>query len=194
MPAAFQPSSPDTFESDSATINPGLGSTPSSTPDLCTLRGSGPGSLQRQDAAGKSSAEVGQPVDLFPAGFPLPEAGSKRVGVCFERLIVEGSGGTGKLVESFPSSLINSFNIWNFVSRASVRVPKPPPEPSPALTPTLRLVTDILGIKHGSKRALIQDVTGLAADGEVLLVLGRPGSGCSTLRRSDRRETLQLLR
>ena len=33
---------------------------------------------------------------------------------------------------------------------------------------------------HGQKRDLIHDFTGVVRDGEMLLVLGRPGSGCST--------------
>lgn len=32
----------------------------------------------------------------------------------------------------------------------------------------------------GVKRDLIHDFTGVVRDGEMLLVLGRPGSGCST--------------
>jgi ATP-binding cassette subfamily G (WHITE) protein 2 (SNQ2) len=42
----------------------------------------------------------------------------------------------------------------------------------------------IPGLPHfgspGEKRKLIHDFTGVVRDGEMLLVLGRPGSGCST--------------
>lgn len=171
---------------DSATASPTPHSTTPCSADAITLRGSSQDDLQQQVADGKPPAKAGQPVvDLFPAGFPLPDAGSKRVGVCFEHLVVEGSGGTGKLVESLPISLLNSFNVWSFVSRASARPSRhaliSPSRPSADanVTPS---PAEIFGIKHGSRRALIQDVTGLAEDGEVLLVLGRPGSGCSTLR------------
>lgn len=34
---------------------------------------------------------------------------------------------------------------------------------------------------RGERRDLIHDFTGVVRDGEMLLVLGRPGAGCSTL-------------
>jgi ATP-binding cassette, subfamily G (WHITE), member 2, SNQ2 len=37
---------------------------------------------------------------------------------------------------------------------------------------------------RGEKRDLIHDFTGVVRDGEMLLVLGRPGSGCSTFLKS----------
>lgn len=43
----------------------------------------------------------------------------------------------------------------------------------------------------GEKRDLIHDFTGVVRDGEMLLVLGRPGSGCSTFLKavSNKRES-----
>lgn len=39
-------------------------------------------------------------------------------------------------------------------------------------------------ITTGPTRPLIRNFSGVAAEGEVLLVLGRPGAGCSTLMRA----------
>ena len=33
----------------------------------------------------------------------------------------------------------------------------------------------------GSKKTILRDLTGFCKDGEMLLVLGRPGAGCTTL-------------
>lgn len=42
----------------------------------------------------------------------------------------------------------------------------------------------IFNIQTGKKRSLISNFEGVVRAGETMLVLGRPGSGCSTLLRS----------
>jgi ATP-binding cassette subfamily G (WHITE) protein 2 (SNQ2) len=45
----------------------------------------------------------------------------------------------------------------------------------------------------GEKRDLIHDFTGVVRDGEMLLVLGRPGSGCSTFLKAVTNKTYASL-
>ncbi|KAI1331447.1 ABC-2 type transporter-domain-containing protein [Xylariaceae sp. FL0255] len=91
------------------------------------------------------------------------EAGSeKRIGVVYRNLTVKGAGSsTGMtLVRTVPDAIFSTFgpdlyrNITKFFP--SLRWSKPP------------------------TRTLIHDFTGCVRDGEMMLVLGRPGAGCST--------------
>ncbi|KAI0404625.1 ABC-2 type transporter-domain-containing protein [Xylaria palmicola] len=89
------------------------------------------------------------------------EAGSeKRVGVIYRNLTVKGIGSTASFVRTVPDAIIGTFgpdlyrNITKFFPSFALR--KPP------------------------TRTLIHDFTGCVRDGEMMLVLGRPGAGCST--------------
>ncbi|GAW10792.1 hypothetical protein ANO14919_001270 [Xylariales sp. No.14919] len=89
------------------------------------------------------------------------EAGSeKRVGVVYRNLNVKGIGSAASFVRTVPDAVIGTFgpdlyhNITKFFP--SLRFRKPP------------------------TRTLIHDFTGCVRDGEMMLVLGRPGAGCST--------------
>ncbi|KAI0017395.1 ABC-2 type transporter-domain-containing protein [Xylariomycetidae sp. FL0641] len=89
------------------------------------------------------------------------EAGSeKRVGVLYKNLTVKGVGSTTTLVRTVPDAIIGTFgpDLFRILSRLipSLNFRKPP------------------------TRDLIHDFTGCVRDGEMMLVLGRPGAGCST--------------
>ena len=91
------------------------------------------------------------------------EAGNsaKKVGVVFKNLTVKGIGSTTNYVQTLPNAILGTFGpdlyriVCNFV-------------------PALRFG------KHEQMRTLTNDFTGIVRDGEMMLVLGRPGSGCTT--------------
>ncbi|KAE8444259.1 hypothetical protein EG329_000759 [Mollisiaceae sp. DMI_Dod_QoI] len=87
---------------------------------------------------------------------------AKKVGVVYKHLTVQGVGATTTFVKTLPSAVIGTFgpDLYKILSRFIPFLPKPG--------------------SHGQKRDLIHDFTGVVRDGEMLLVLGRPGSGCST--------------
>ncbi|KFH46163.1 Brefeldin A resistance protein-like protein [Hapsidospora chrysogenum ATCC 11550] len=100
------------------------------------------------------------------------EAGSmKKVGVVFENLTVKGVGSTATFVRTVPDAILGSFgpDLYRIMSRFV-------PFLRSSSTPT---------------RTLIHDFTGCVRDGEIMLVLGRPGSGCSTFLKAvtNNRET-----
>ncbi|KAI1749954.1 ABC-2 type transporter-domain-containing protein [Xylaria castorea] len=89
------------------------------------------------------------------------EAGSaKRVGVVYRNLVVKGIGSTASFVRTVPDAVIGTFgpDLYQIITKLfpSLRFRKPP------------------------TRTLIHDFTGCVRDGEMMLVLGRPGAGCST--------------
>ncbi|KAI1076620.1 ABC-2 type transporter-domain-containing protein [Whalleya microplaca] len=89
------------------------------------------------------------------------ESGSaKRVGVIFKNLTVKGVGSTTSFVRTVPDAVIGTFgpDLYRNISR---------------FIPFLRS-------SKTQTRTLIHDFTGCVRDGEMMLVLGRPGSGCST--------------
>ncbi|KAK4451243.1 ABC-2 type transporter-domain-containing protein [Podospora aff. communis PSN243] len=91
------------------------------------------------------------------------EGGSaKKVGVVFKGLSVKGVGGDTKVVRTLPEAVIGTFgpDLWRWVS---------------GWFPARR--------KEGELRTLIHDFTGVVRHGEMMLVLGRPGSGCTTFLR-----------
>jgi ATP-binding cassette, subfamily G (WHITE), member 2, SNQ2 len=86
---------------------------------------------------------------------------AKKVGVLFKHLTVKGVGASATFTKTLPDAVVGTFG------------------------PDLyRLVTRFIPALHVGKpsetRNLIQDFTGSVQDGEMMLVLGRPGSGCST--------------
>ncbi len=89
------------------------------------------------------------------------EAGSaKRVGLIYENLTVRGVGSTASFVRTVPDAIIGTFgpDLYHILCRAM---------------PFLRF-------RKQPTRTLIHDFTGCVRDGEMMLVLGRPGSGCTT--------------
>lgn len=80
--------------------------------------------------------------------------------------IVEGVGATTTTVKTLPSAVIGTFgpDLYKILSRFIPFLPQ-------------------VG-SRGTKRKLIDDFTGVLRDGQMMLVLGRPGSGCSTFLKS----------
>ena len=88
-------------------------------------------------------------------------ASAKKVGVVFRNLTVKGVGSTTNYVRTLPDAVLGTFgpDLYNTISR---------------FIPALKLGG------HPPLRTLTNDFTGLVRDGEMMLVLGRPGSGCTT--------------
>ncbi|KAI0970700.1 ABC-2 type transporter-domain-containing protein [Xylaria arbuscula] len=89
------------------------------------------------------------------------EAGSeKRVGVVYRNLSVKGIGSAASFVRTVPDAVLGTFgpDLYHNIAKLfpSLQFRKPP------------------------TRTLIHDFTGCVRDGEMMLVLGRPGAGCST--------------
>ncbi|KAL1979618.1 hypothetical protein VTN96DRAFT_5440 [Rasamsonia emersonii] len=80
----------------------------------------------------------------------------KRIGVIWDGLTVRGIGGVKNFVKTFPDAVIDFFNV-------------------PAT------IMHLLGFgKKGREFEILHDFRGVAKPGEMVLVLGRPGSGCTT--------------
>ena len=86
---------------------------------------------------------------------------TKKLGVIFKNLTVLGVGSKATLVRTLPDAVLGTFgpDLYRILSK---------------FVPVLRA-----GAKSQT-RELIRDFTGVVRPGEMLLVLGRPGSGCST--------------
>ncbi|KAL1841749.1 hypothetical protein VTJ49DRAFT_6663 [Mycothermus thermophilus] len=93
---------------------------------------------------------------------------TKKVGVIFKHLTVKGVPGGNSVVRTLPEAILGSFgpDLYQVLCR---------------FFPQLRLGR---GARHSELRTLIHDFTGVVRPGEMMLVLGRPGSGCSTLLRA----------
>ena len=77
-------------------------------------------------------------------------------GVIWDNLTVRGIGGVKNFVKVFPDAFVDFFNVPGTIMK-------------------------ILGIgKKGREFNILQDFRGVAKPGEMVLVLGRPGSGCTT--------------
>jgi ABC-type multidrug transport system ATPase subunit/ABC-type multidrug transport system permease subunit len=80
----------------------------------------------------------------------------KHIGVYWDGLTVKGMGGRANYVKTFPDAFVDFFDY---------------------ITPAMRL----LGLgKKGTEVTLLDNFRGLCKPGEMVLVLGRPGSGCTT--------------
>lgn len=81
---------------------------------------------------------------------------SKRIGVVFEDLTVSGIGGVKNYVKTFPDAFVSFFNVFETGK-------------------------SLLGLgKKGKEFDILKDFRGVVKPGEMCLVLGRPGSGCTT--------------
>lgn len=96
---------------------------------------------------------------------------AKRVGVVWKNLTVKGTGSTATFVKTLPDAILGTFgpDLYRILSR---------------FIPAIRFKS------HAQTRDLVHDFSGLVRDGEMMLVLGRPGSGCSTFLKaiSNKRE------
>jgi ATP-binding cassette subfamily G (WHITE) protein 2 (SNQ2) len=86
---------------------------------------------------------------------------AKKVGVVWRNLTVQGVGSTSTFVRTLPDAILGTFgpDLYKIVS---------------GFIPALKLG------RHSQTRSLINDFSGVLKDGQMMLVLGRPGSGCST--------------
>lgn len=93
-----------------------------------------------------------------------PESGesTKKVGVVFKHLTVQGVGGGAITVRTLPEAIAGTFgpDLYGHIT---------------SWIPALKI-----GNSKPAIRNLIHDFTGVVRPGEMMLVLGRPGSGCST--------------
>ena len=85
---------------------------------------------------------------------------AKKVGVVYKNLTVKGTGSTASFVRTLPDAILGTFG--------------------PDLYKIICRFIPVLASKRGQTRTLINDFTGCVKDGEMMLVLGRPGAGCST--------------
>lgn len=85
---------------------------------------------------------------------------AKKVGVIYKNLTVKGVGSAATFVRTLPDAILGTFG--------------------PDLYHTICRFVPALARRTGETRALINDFTGCVRDGEMMLVLGRPGAGCST--------------
>ncbi|KAK5661891.1 hypothetical protein OQA88_10000 [Cercophora sp. LCS_1] len=80
----------------------------------------------------------------------------KHIGVYWDSLTVKGVGGSSNYVKTFPDAFIDFFDY---------------------ITP----LRNMLGLgKKGGEATLLQNFRGVCKPGEMILVLGKPGSGCTT--------------
>ncbi|KAL9634498.1 MAG: hypothetical protein Q9164_004047, partial [Protoblastenia rupestris] len=86
---------------------------------------------------------------------------AKKVGVVFKNLTVKGLTSTTNYAKTLPDAILGTFgpDLYQLVCR---------------FVPILSFK------KHQPLRTLTYDFTGIVRDGEMMLVLGRPGSGCTT--------------
>ena len=84
----------------------------------------------------------------------------KKVGVIYKDLTVKGVGSTATFVRTLPDAILGTFgpDLWHIITR----------------------FVPALARRSGETRTLLHGFSGCVRDGEMLLVLGRPGSGCST--------------
>ncbi|KAH8808575.1 ABC-2 type transporter-domain-containing protein [Xylogone sp. PMI_703] len=81
---------------------------------------------------------------------------SKHIGVAWEGLTVSGVGGVTNFVKTFPDAFVSFFNVYETAMH-------------------------LFGFgSKGREVDILKDFRGVAKPGEMVLVLGRPGSGCTT--------------
>lgn len=85
---------------------------------------------------------------------------AKKVGVIYKNLTVKGIGAMASFAKTLPDAIIGTFG--------------------PDLYHIIAGFIPSLARRRGELRTLTNGFTGCVRDGEMMLVLGRPGSGCST--------------
>ncbi|KAK7623750.1 ABC-2 type transporter-domain-containing protein [Phyllosticta citricarpa] len=110
----------------------------------------------------KGTAAASGPFDLEAAlrghKSAAEESGikGKRIGVIWDNLTVKGIGGVKTYVKTFPQAFVSFFNVYE-------------------------TAVNLLGLgKKGVEFNILQDFYGVTKPGEMVLVLGRPGSGCTS--------------
>lgn len=101
---------------------------------------------------------------------------AKQIGISFRQLSVAAPDTGTVYVKTLSKAIVNSFGTDQFNFLKSHLFPK-----------------GLLTSTKGDTRKIIADFVGLVKPGEMLFVLGRPGSGCSTfLRTAANRSTLDV--
>ncbi|ORZ02812.1 ABC-2 type transporter-domain-containing protein [Syncephalastrum racemosum] len=78
----------------------------------------------------------------------------KHLGLIWKNLVVEGKGADAFTIPTFLSGILHVVQFWKFFG---------------------------IGTGTSSTKTILHNLTGFAKPGEMLLVLGRPGAGCSSL-------------
>lgn len=85
---------------------------------------------------------------------------AKRIGVYWDRLTVSGIGGVKNYVKTFPMAFVSFFNVYETAK-------------------------NMMGWgQRGRQFDILKNFRGVTKPGEMVLVLGRPGSGCTTFLRA----------
>jgi len=86
---------------------------------------------------------------------------AKKVGVVFKNLTVKGAGSTTNSAKTLPDAVLGTFgpDLYHL---------------------SCRFIPALNFNKNQRLRTLCNDFSGIVRDGEMMLVLGRPGSGCTT--------------
>ena len=86
---------------------------------------------------------------------------AKKVGVVFKDVTIKGTGSSTISAKSLPDAILGTFgpDLYRLVCR---------------LIPSLNFS------RHQQLNTLIHSFTGIVRDGEMMLVLGRPGAGCTS--------------
>ncbi|KAF1360157.1 ABC drug exporter AtrF [Lizonia empirigonia] len=127
------------------------------------------GSTVAEDEETTDAAVAAEKEDDFELGDFMKEGyfekrkdgkSAKKVGVVWKGLNVKGVGSTATFAKTVPDAIIGTFgpDLYRLIT---------------SFIPALRLR------RHQQTRTLINDFSGVLKDGEMMLVLGRPGSGCS---------------
>ncbi|KAF2185154.1 hypothetical protein K469DRAFT_739172 [Zopfia rhizophila CBS 207.26] len=131
-------------------------------------------SLARSETTDEGPGDIGAAVAKKEEDFKLSQfirighfekrkdgQSAKKVGVIWKNLSVKGIGSTASFVRTLSDAIIGTFgpDLYKIVSH---------------FIPALKLKQYI------QTRTLINDFSGVVRDGGMMLVLGRPGSGCST--------------
>lgn len=122
--------------------------------------------LEKEEYQVESSDDDGSVFDLETALRGDLDAGkeagirSKHIGAYWDGLTVRGMGGAANYVRTFPDAFTGFFDV---------------------VTPVINLFG--LG-KKPTEATLLRDFRGVCKPGEMVLVLGKPGSGCTTFLRT----------
>lgn len=117
-------------------------------------------SSKEKDADAHDIALVGQ----LLKGQGEQDITARKIPLIFKNLTVQGPPSDAILVKSLPRAILNTFGVDQF-----------------------NFLKSLIAPNHGSSgnsRKILSDFTGVVKPGEMLLVLGRPGSGCSTFLRT----------
>jgi ATP-binding cassette subfamily G (WHITE) protein 2 (SNQ2) len=111
--------------------------------------------------------------------FPLPD-GYREVGVVFEGLTVHGAARGNRQVESFEIAILKVGQPDTVLNSACTDTSATESQ----MVDVYSFAKRIFNWHTGPTRPIISDFYGVVPEGETMLVLGRPGAGCSTLLRT----------